>query len=147
MLLLTEEQVYEHLIMYTIFQIQRNVPEIMYSYIIPNKALHKFITEDMIQAWFDSEKDDVDFIKFACEHISWCRFGGAFVDDMDNYLSCFMVKSFDWKTGEQCFVEFQQEEQEQDFLNWVIEQEYFPETSYEIIKNEWDEEVYKFNEN
>lgn len=39
------------------------------------------------------------------------------------------------------------EEQEQDFLNWVIEQEYFPETSYEIIKNEWDEEVYKFNEN
>ena len=26
-------------------------------------------------------------------------------------------------------------------------QGYFPETSYEIIKNEWDEEVYKFNEN
>ena len=82
---LTYQQFYYALTLFIMEKINtQDVPYCVYSYILPNEALHKFITPEFIEAWNES----IDFNqerKFIAQHIDWELHGKSTVE-LDEYL-------------------------------------------------------------
>ena len=117
MLKLDQTQFYGYLTVFIMeTRVQDSVPEIMYDYIIPNKALQQFIDEDMIQVWnenVDWEKEGEGIVT----ELTWNISDNS--NELEDWLTCSGVISYDWETDQKVIVELEDEEIEMEFLHYV----------------------------
>lgn len=118
---LTYQQFYYALTLFIMEKINtQDVPYCVYSYILPNEALHKFITPEFIEAWNES----IDFNqerKFIAQHIDWELHGKSTVE-LDEYLQINDVTIKEWINDNLVEIEYPYEKEFLTYLKQYGEQ-------------------------